>query len=1207
MLTLNVNVTGQFKTHGIPYIKNYTIEDYRSNEEYGSPQNWFIYQDTMGMMYFANSGGLLYFDGIHWELIRVHKSASFRSVNRSADGKIYLGGEREFGYLSNDEKGKIVYRSLMHKIAPADQDFTDVWNIYTLPDRIVFETSGKVFVYENDTIKAISARGSIINTFQKGGSVYIFDTEQGLMRLVDNELVGVLDHDVFKSYGFKLPGFDDDALIVSRNLGFYSYKNEQLTKWPVKKEDIIISRKPYCGVKIDEDHIAIGTQLGGIFIINSKGKVEQVFNKENGLQANTVYYLFVDRNKNLWAALGNGISYLKINSPFTYFNPHLNIPRKIYDVEIVNDQIYFSSEVGVHVKSLPPINRDLKINKFRLIEGSGGMSYKLDRHQDLLLVANNSGVFLIKDGEIISRAFQGMHFWGIEKIPASDNEYLGMTENGLAIFRVKNNRIQNARKISGYDKTMRYTALLNDSVVWTTDEIEGISRLVLSPDKNRVVKSQFFQFSKQKSLHYPFVIEDRIFIATENNIYTISDTVKKVANELQRLNRAGGGTNRVNVDRWGRVWVMSDLVVKWFTPNNTVVEMPFFPFRGRNLIRISILSEDDVYFPSDNYVVHYDPNFSFDEENSQFNVLIKSISNINNDSIISTCYKHLFHDSLGMEMEDSVLILPYEKRNLRFQYAATYFEQPKETKYQVWLEGFESNNMNWTHETRKDYTNLRPGSYTFHVRAKNIYGVVSPETTLYFEIVPPWYLTIWAFIAYGVIGLMLFFLIIKLYTRQLKASNVKLENMVRERTQEIEAQNEEILSQSEQLMEVNEQLRKLSVVASEVDNAVIIMAPNGNIEWVNKGFERVYGLELYEVKNKNRATVFDYPNPEEITEIYGVVKKTKKSQTYELKLNSKRGERLYVNTTLTPLLNSDGEVERIIAIDSDITKLKQAEHEILQQKEEILSKNEEIQHQNEELIKHRYNLEELVKERTSELQKALNKAKESDRLKASFLTNMSHEIRTPMNAIIGYCELLEVEEDPAMYSNHINQIASNSNALLQLIDNIINLSRLESNTIEVSAKEFDLNELLDEIYEEFIDSFEEKGIALFPAKKDEHVNVLTDPQILQLVYTHSIQNALKYTESGEVSFGYKVQVIDNESQLVCYVQDTGIGMSPQDLDLVFKRFTKIEDDNRKLYRGAGVGLALCQRFVALLGGKIWIDSEEHKGTTVYFTFGQNEG
>jgi len=236
---------------------------------------------------------------------------------------------------------------------------------------------------------------------------------------------------------------------------------------------------------------------------------------------------------------------------------------------------------------------------------------------------------------------------------------------------------------------------------------------------------------------------------------------------------------------------------------------------------------------------------------------------------------------------------------------------------------------------------------------------------------------------------------------------------------------------------------------------------------------------------------------------------------------------------------------------------------------------------------------------------AKEKAEESDNLKSAFLANMSHEIRTPMNAILGFAELITMpdsEVTPPEKENFIKLINNSGNNLLRLIDDIIDISKIEAGQIKIHKKECYLNTTLQEIQQSFLEirKIKEKeniDIRINENVRTQNLIINTDTLRLNQVLTNLIDNALKFTEDGFIEFGYEIQ---NKDKLLFYVKDTGVGMDQKKKDLVFDRFTKIEDDKNRLYRGAGLGLAISKSLVELLGGKIWVESTPSVGSTFYF-------
>jgi len=250
------------------------------------------------------------------------------------------------------------------------------------------------------------------------------------------------------------------------------------------------------------------------------------------------------------------------------------------------------------------------------------------------------------------------------------------------------------------------------------------------------------------------------------------------------------------------------------------------------------------------------------------------------------------------------------------------------------------------------------------------------------------------------------------------------------------------------------------------------------------------------------------------------------------------------------------------------------------------------------------NLEKIVEERTKELVKAKDQAEESDRLKSAFLANMSHEIRTPMNGILGFAGLLkEPDLTGEMQQEYIKIIEKSGDRMLNIINNIIDISKIEANLIDVDIKDSNLNEKMEFIYNFFKPQVEEKGMRLLcnNTLSAKEANIRTDNEKVYSILTNLVKNAIKYSKEGTIEFGY----IKKDTTLEFYVKDSGIGIPKGRQEAIFERFVQADTADKMARQGAGLGLSISKAYVELLGGKIWVESKVGMGSTFYFTLPYN--
>ena len=313
----------------------------------------------------------------------------------------------------------------------------------------------------------------------------------------------------------------------------------------------------------------------------------------------------------------------------------------------------------------------------------------------------------------------------------------------------------------------------------------------------------------------------------------------------------------------------------------------------------------------------------------------------------------------------------------------------------------------------------------------------------------------------------------------------------------------------------------------------------------------------------------------------------------EMTIERHDGSRVVELASGAPIYDAEGELIAGILVMVDITERKKTEQMLSENESKLKEQNEEYETLNEEL-----------REANEQLHIAKNKAEESDKLKTAFLQNMSHEIRTPMNAIMGFSDLLfEYSDDKDKLKMFTDIISQRCNDLLDIIDDILDISKIESGQLTVSNEECNLKELFYELNSFFTEYQNRIGKQQISLKFETQFGliddlIVTDNVKLKQILINLINNAFKFTDEGIIEVSCK---LNENKNLLFYVSDTGIGIPRDKHNAIFERFTQLHQDSIKSYGGTGLGLSIVKGLVTLLGGKIFLESDLGKGSTFYFT------
>ncbi|MEB3310172.1 MAG: ATP-binding protein [Snowella sp.] len=292
-----------------------------------------------------------------------------------------------------------------------------------------------------------------------------------------------------------------------------------------------------------------------------------------------------------------------------------------------------------------------------------------------------------------------------------------------------------------------------------------------------------------------------------------------------------------------------------------------------------------------------------------------------------------------------------------------------------------------------------------------------------------------------------------------------------------------------------------------------------------------------------------------------------------------------VQMTATPVLSEEGKVEYAIAIFQDISERK---------------KSEKI------LTRYNQDLEQQVQERTQDLERSKQAAEIANRTKSEFLANISHEIRTPLNAILGFCDLLQGAIAEPLSRSYLEAISSSGKTLLALINDILDLSRIEAGKLKIHYESVEIRQLISEVRQIFSEKAKQKNIQLLTTIADTvPKQIQFDPIRLRQILFNVVGNALKFTEKGSINMRVDChyQTLDT-LDLILSVEDTGIGIAPQNQQRIFEAFTQSEGQSTRQYGGTGLGLTITRRLTEMLGGSIQLESQLGKGSRFQFTFPQ---
>ncbi|HLP57795.1 MAG TPA: ATP-binding protein [Candidatus Deferrimicrobium sp.] len=794
-------------TPGYKYLENYS--PHKENDF--QPQNWAVLQDKRGLIYTGNQGGILEFDGVSWRLIEI-PNRSVRSLAMDAAGTIYVGGDNEIGFLAPDANGTLRYVSLIDYLTGAKKNFSRVWYTYSNREGIYFMTSKFLFRWDPaaQQIKTWETAFSFSNAFICNDIFFVCEKKVGLKQMKEDTLQLVRGGETFADLSIEMlvPYDSRNMLIGTRSKGFYLYNGLACQPFPTEVDNYLKEKILYHGIHLSAvpGQFAAATLRGGLVIFDANGRLIQIFDKTSGLQDDSITYVFEEPEGNLWLTLSKGISRLEYASPISVYDDRSGLPGIAMTICVIKpanrDIIYAGTTGGLFYLS--------SAYKFRHVDEISRICWSLLPYGDGLLAAATDGVFRVETGFNTANAepknvrkIIDIPSYALDRSNKDPNRIWVGTANGLVSLYL-NLANQWTREFQFENITEDIKTIVEDKKanLWLGTLNQGIIKVDFSgPQINRYALTHY------NAAHglpaggvNVFTAAGHILFATEKGLYRFDETNKRFipdatlgktyAAEGQSVFRIAEGKNQ-------DIWFHSRC------RNLRAISKPggSYDIDAQPFLRIPPAQVNSIYPGPDGRAVWF----------AGVDGLVRCDTTMQKNYAprFSACIrkvliggKRLLFDGY-MGSHPIVPELKYGDRNLQIDFAAPFFEEKPAALYQVLMEGYDENWSGWGPETRKDYTNLDPGFYTFRVRAKNIYGGISDEAVFRFKLLSPWYHTWWAYTCYTLAAFLMLFFIVRWRSQWLVREKQKLELIIKENTAEIEGKNRLLEKQAQQVKEMD--------------------------------------------------------------------------------------------------------------------------------------------------------------------------------------------------------------------------------------------------------------------------------------------------------------------------------------------------------------------------------------------------------------------
>jgi len=749
-----------FSCQGQATTQPHSIKPYLTGNISISSQSWGICQNpTNQLVYFANTQGLVEFNGMSSRIWKHPEQKIIRSIQIDETGKIFTGSFEDFGYWVTELNGNLSYHSISKKTLTPQND--EIWKIYILHGKVYFQSFTSIYIYDYKTVKRISAPTIILFMFPVNDEFIVQGLSEGLYRFKNEEFSLIPGSQIFKTCKVHsiIPTGKGTFMVCTDNKGIYTYNGTSFKQSLSEISTFLSYYNCNAGIQINDTLFAYGTILNGIVFGNNKGQIIRQYNYSNGLRNNTVLSIYRDNQKGLWVGLDEGAGYLGIENPFTpYFNPTGTLGT-IYAVLHDANKLYIGTNHGLFVATISEINSSYSFSDIRMIPGSQGQVWTLTKHNNQIFCGHNDGTFVV-NGNSMQKISDITGCWTIKPY---NNMLVEGTYTGLTMLRQIGKSWQLHHRIAGYFEPTRHIEVDYLGYIWAAHPQRGVYKLELNETMDTVSKSEFYQSPSRSESNYDvFSINNTIVFTSSQQLYRYNYDQKKIE-PFSSLNKS--------LQEYAQVKQIIPLNKNeyWFVlPNKLALFTISKDFTATK--KLELLSKSAEITSRDINILELAPNTILLPDNNLFSVCDLTLAAKRNPLVKPNITRLEFNGknktrTFATQNTPNIAV-GYGTNNLTVWFAC--LSGLEQTEKSFYYKLYEIDN-GW-HKTTLDnitYLNLKHGNYT--LRIKNETG--SEAATVKFSINRPWYITWYAYILYLAVTIGLTLLFKRIFTVEVRRKN----------------------------------------------------------------------------------------------------------------------------------------------------------------------------------------------------------------------------------------------------------------------------------------------------------------------------------------------------------------------------------------------------------------------------------------------------